>query len=251
MNDHNLDDLIIDTHTTKHGKAKGILTIIALLIVVLIVAIILTKIILKDPNAAQTELANDTTEVISPELTLQDSTEESKADEVALSEMIESEVKAPDSEEVAKETVVIDEKKSRVPAAAPVPKAPKQETKPKQEKVQPPVQSKPAPTAKPEPKKTAAKAPVKPVVQKPVHTSKHVVPQGTYYIQVGSFSRTPVAGSRLVRAIKGNGYRYRVVTAPNGMKKIQIGPYANRAEADRAIIRIKDRINKSAFVVKP
>ena len=76
MNDHNLDDLIIENIKPKNGKAKSILTIIALLIVVLIVGIILTKIILKDPNTDQIALEKENSEMISPELTLQNATKE-------------------------------------------------------------------------------------------------------------------------------------------------------------------------------
>jgi hypothetical protein len=127
MNDHNLDDLIIDTNTAKNSKARGFLTIIALLIVVLIVAIVLTKIILKDPSAKHTELAENNTEMISPELTLQESVEEKSESETELSEMIEDEMKAPEAEEVVKETVTINETKH---TAVP-PKTSKPAAKPK------------------------------------------------------------------------------------------------------------------------
>jgi len=241
MNDHNLDDLIIDTNTAKNGKAKGFLTIIALLIVVLIVAIILTKIILKDPDTAKAELVENNTEMISPELTLQDPEEERNEDETALSEMIESEIKAPDSEEVAEETVIIEEEKPDLPAAEKEHLSPTPAAEPKKEIVKLPVESAPKPVAKktPPPAKAAAKKPSKPVAKR-----------ATFYIQVGSFTKTPDANSRLISAIRKNGYHYRIITAANGMKKVLIGPYKSRPEVDKAIIRVKDRINKNAFVVK-
>jgi hypothetical protein len=34
------------------------------------------------------------------------------------------------------------------------------------------------------------------------------------------------------------------------MKKVLIGPYKSRPQVDKVINRVKDRINKSAFVVK-
>jgi DedD protein len=242
MNDHNLDDLIIDTNTAKNGKTKGFLTIIALLIVVLIVAIILTKIILKDPDTNQAELVESNTEMISPELTLQDDTAEKSDDETALSEMIESEIKAPDTEEVAKETVVIEEEKHDVPAPKSEPAVTKPKADPKKEIVKLPVE----PTPKPVVKKTPP--PAKPAVKKP--TKQTAVTNGTFYIQVGSFSKTPDRNSRLISAIRKNGYHYKIITAPNGMKKVLIGPYKSRPAVDKAIIRVKDRINKSAFVFK-
>jgi len=242
MNDHNLDDLIIDTNTAKNGKAKGFLTIIALLIVVLIVAIILTKIILKDPETNQAELIDDNTEMVSPELTLQDTEDESKADETALSEMIESEMNAPDAEEVAEETVVIDEKKISVPAPKTTPETPKPVAKPKKEIVQLPAET--VPVQKPEIKKPAKPVAKKPVKPAPAASNAH------FFIQVGSFSKAPSTNSRLISAIRKNGYHYQIMTAPNGMKKVLIGPYSSRPAVDKVIVRVKDRINKSAFVVK-
>ena len=248
MNDHNLDDLIIDTDTPKQSKAKGFLTIIALFIVVLIVAIILTKIILKDSDTTKPDLADENTEMISPELTLQSAAEATEKQDPELSEMIKDEMEAPkeSTEEAtqsthepktpaAEETIVIDEEKGKVAIATPK-----------------------HPVAQPEKKHTIPAKPQKhtlppkPLAKKPA-THKTATPKPiqhstmAYYIQVGSFSKTPVNGSRLVSAIKKNGYRYSVYPS-HGMKKVLIGPYKSRAEADRAIVRIKDRINKSAFV---
>lgn len=250
MNDHNLDDLIIDTDTPKQSKAKGFLTIIALFIVVLIVAIILTKIILKDSDTAKPALVEENTEMISPELTLQSATEDQEEKEPALSEMIKDEMEAP-QEHVShnesssqthnppaqEETILIDEEKGKVAIAAPK---------------QPSVQKEETSAATAESKKHTVSP--KPAAKKPA-THKTATPQPkttqhsttVYYIQVGSFSKTPVNSSRLVAAIKKNGYRYSVYPS-HGMKKVLIGPYKSRAEADRAIVRIKDRINKNAFV---
>jgi cell division protein FtsN len=248
MNDHNLDDLIIDTNTAKNGKTKGFLTIIALLIVVLIVAIILTKIILKDPDTDQAELVESNTEMVSPELTLQDTPEEQNDDETVLSEMIESEMKAPDAEEVAKETVVIEEEKHDVPAPKEEPVVTKPEANPKKEIVKLPTAPTPTPKSQPKPVVKKTPPPAKPTVKKPSQSTTSGT--GTFYIQVGSFSKTPNRNSRLISAIRKNGYHYKIITAPNGMKKVLIGPYKSRPQVDKAIVRVKDRINKSAFVFK-
>jgi len=244
MNDHNLDDLIIDTPEKKSGKTKSFLTIIALLIVVLIAAIILTKIILKDPQQDPALLEETESEVISPELTLQDTDKEPTLDEAAIDNTSVNHpkpntVSSPEkTETLTKESVVIDE--------APVTHH-KKKPQPKPKAVH-----KTPPSSKPAAKEIVKiPAPEKKHVTKPATPKKAATPSGAYYIQVGSFSQTPVTGSRLLSAIKKNGYRYRVVTASNGMKKIQIGPYPSRAAVDRAIVRVKDRINKSAFVVKP
>ena len=51
MNDHNLDDLIIDTNQPKNSKSKSLLTIVALLIVVFIVGIILARLNLEESGS--------------------------------------------------------------------------------------------------------------------------------------------------------------------------------------------------------
>jgi len=262
MNDHNLDDLIIDTPRQKSGKAKSVLTIIALLIVVMIAAIVLTKIILKDPNAQPALLEESEMEVVSPELTLQSVTqEEPKKDETALSEIIEEEVEAPASQHITEqkikpETVVIEENqpvqsapaaKLESPAAPhPVKKAapkPKETVKIPESVTPASNKTKSKPQIKPKHKTSPAPA------AKPKNTPKPSASQGTYYIQVGSFSKAPAPNSRLITAIRKQGFKHRIFTV-NGMKKVMVGPYGSRASADRAIVKVKDLINKSAFVVK-
>jgi cell division protein FtsN len=267
MNDHNLDDLIIETPSQKGGKAKGFLTIIALFIVVLIVAIILTKIILKDPSESQALLEENDTEIISPELTLQDATSDEKEDDTELSDMIKSEMSAPEEtmpkeeekpQTVKEKTVMIDEEKeaaqpkTAAPAAQAQPiKTKKPEADQTKEIVKIPEVATPAPkpVAKPKPV-TKPKSVVKP---KPVTKSKPkptpAASKGNFYIQVGSFSKTPSSNSRLLSAIRKHGFHYKIYTI-NGMKKVMIGPYSSRPAADKAIAKIKDLINKSAFVVK-
>jgi len=100
---------------------------------------------------------------------------------------------------------------------------------------------------KPVPVKITEKAKKYPTI-KPVKAPK-TVPTKTYYIQVGSFVKTP--SSRFLGIIKNSGFNYKITSrASNGTKKLLIGPYKNRASANAALARVKDRINKSAFVVK-
>ena len=261
MNDHNLDDLIIDNIEPKNNKAKSFLTIIALVIVVLIVAIVFTRTLLNEPKNTEIALDENLNDMISPELTLQ-STPEVKApkEETKLSTMIEEELKAPaKTEEIKKETVKIDEEvavpkktAAAVPAPKPAAKATKQETPAKEVAVKK-ESIKPAETEKVVvPKKHYAKE----EAAKPAPAEKVVVPQKKYtassvkyYIRVGSFSQTP--STRFLNTIQKHGFSYKV-TAPtaNGTKKLLIGPYPSRADADNALVRVKDRINKGAFIVK-
>jgi len=266
MNDHNLDDLIIDNIEPKNTKTKSFLTIVALLIVVLIVAIILTKIILKDPNADKIAFEENNTELVSPELTLQSAAEPEPIErEPELSKIIENALKAPvEVEEVAKETIEVSKKVIQVPTQAEVKKEVVKTETP--EKIEIPEKKEVIAKAEPKKKEVEMKKEV-PKVVKPVPaqiiekakehpTGKPVnipapkpVTSQTYYIQVGSFKQTP--SSRFLGVIKNSGFNYMITPATSsGTKKLLIGPYKDRKSVDMALVRVRDRINKSAFVVK-
>ncbi len=72
---------------------------------------------------------------------------------------------------------------------------------------------------------------------------------GRYYIQVGSFKLSP--SKQFLSIIQKSGFRY-TITSPNpsGIKRLLIGPYPSKASANAALSRVKDRINKGAFVIK-
>ena len=269
MNDHNLDDLIIDNIKPKSGKAKSLLTIFALLIVVLIVAIILTKVILKDPNETNVSSEENNTEMISPELRLQNVTkkQEEAKEETKLSSIIEKElsepVKAPEVKEIVETAEPVQVKKTEVeepkaevtkPANLKIEEVKEEVAAPKsveitKEFAQSPVVPKAKPEVKESPK--AEKVVVHETKPTPVEKKKPKtvtsVSGHTYYIQVGSFSQTP--SSRFLGVIKNSGFNYKITTTGK-TKKLLIGPYKDRASANTALVRVKDRINKSAFVVK-
>lgn len=292
MHDHNLDDLIIGTVPTENTKTKSFLTIVALLIVVMIVAIVLTKILLKTPDNNTLALEENMTEMIAPELKLQEAAKEPEpAKEPSLSSMIEGETPPPPAQEsVAKEIVPAPQDTSAQPQQSPTQTntsdVASKESEVKDEDIQEAeagldeaveitdeytqtaqekkktvtnkktleakqpekktVEEKQTPEAVPTPepaKKTVAKpTSPKPVAVKPTSTQ-------TYYIQVGSFTTDPSA--RFLSSIQNSGFSYTIAAGgANGAKKLLIGPYPDRASADRALANVKDRINKSAFVTK-
>lgn len=252
MNDHNLDDLIIDSIEPNQSKTKSFLTIVALLIVFLIVGIILAKIYTNESSSATLTLEENNSELIAPELTLQAPAKVAKAkEETSLSTIIEQEIKAPEVKpkkitpvpkpvvpkpveakkpvEIKKETVQITQEFTQKPKVPAVPIV----IEPKVVKpiIQEPVVPKPVPT-----------------VIKPKEVPKTVV-KSSYYIQVGSFTQTP--SSRFLSVIKKSGFNYTITKASSkGVKKLLIGPYTSRASVDSALIQVRDRINKKAFVVK-
>lgn len=282
MNDHNLDDLIIDHIEPKKSKAKSFLTILALLIVMLIAAIVLTKIILKDPNEHPLATEENHTVFISPELTLQTPAKQKRAEEV---KPIKEETKPEKTADETSKTVV---EESPLPVeTVEEPTEPESETVTEAESttVKEPVgkeESKPKTTLEIEASKTAEipapefkekEAPVKvetPVVTEPVEAAtkpvtttikkvKPVVKPTTkpkpltttqiHYIQVGSFKKTP--SKQFLGIIRRSGFRH-LITQPNakGLKRLLIGPYKSRQAAEAALPRVKDRINKRAFIIK-
>ena len=253
MNDHNLDDLIIDNIDPKNSKTKSFLTIIALAIVVLIVAIILTKIILKDPQQ-QAVLEEDDTELISPELTLQHTPKtvtvpkapaktETIKKEIALGNK-EKTTHTPKASNTAKqESVKITDEFSHTPKE----NAKKElETKRLAEEKNKALEAKRLQEQKAQ---EAAKAQKALAQKKESETKKLSSSAKGYFIQVGSFTQTP--STRFLAVIKNSGFNYHI-TKPSsaGTKKLLIGPYDSRGEVDTALVRVRDRINKSAFVIK-
>ncbi len=91
---------------------------------------------------------------------------------------------------------------------------------------------------------SAKKSVKKPVAAKPVHKT---VSTGSYYIQVGAYRQQP--STRFISVIQNNGYKY-IMTTPdrNGIKKLLIGPFGDRESVSRALIDVKDRIHKHAFI---
>ena len=233
MHDHNLDDLIIDNIDPKNSKTKSFLTIIALGIIVLIVAIILTKVILKDPKS-KIALEENHTEMISPELTLQNkpkkatqketltlNTEKKSNIETNSSNEKQEEIKKSLKEKIKSETVEITDTFSQNE------ESPEEENKETQQ------------VEKKSEKEKIAKH--KSSIEK---DSKNV-----FYIQVGSFAKTP--STRFLSIIKKSGFNHKITSASNkGIKKLLIGPYKTKVDATGALPKVKDRINKSAFIIK-
>ncbi len=97
---------------------------------------------------------------------------------------------------------------------------------------------------KPKPVVTSVTKPAKPVASKPVPKT---VSTGRYYVQVGAYRQQP--SKRFMSVIQNNGYKY-IMTKPNrsGIKRLLIGPYMDRESVNRALIEVRDRIHKQAFI---
>jgi DedD protein len=241
MHDHNLDDLIINEDVSKsNDKTKGILTIVALLIVVLIVAIVLTKIILKEPKV-DTIVESNNTQMIDPELTLTEKKNNKKIVNEKHNDSVisinEDSSYNNDTEDIGNENKIdkpIVEKKEKI-VTKKVEHTKIVQQKPKVDKV----------VIDDKFEQVKAKSKPKPVVH---HNRAKKVSNEKYYIQVGSFSQQP--SGKFLGVIKNSGFNYTVLSLPNGMKKLLIGPYPSRQAVDKALPKVRDRINKGAFVYK-
>ena len=263
MNDHNLDDLIIDNIEPKSSKAKGILTIVALLLVVFILGIILMSVDFSDSKSDKNKLEENDTEMVSPELTLENVSNIKKPEaEPKLNEIIEEKLNKPvtppkaseetieslqesakpkiDTPKVIEKPVVPEKVVSeKVPDSKKVPETKKVEIT--KEFTQTPTQTEVKPVVKEE--KTITIAPVPKEVKKTAAVSSGP----TFYIQVGSYTNLP--SQKFLSRINNNGFQYTVKTVGKS-KKVLIGPYQDRSTVDAAIVRVRDLITKSAFVVK-
>lgn len=247
MHDHNLDDLIIDESIEpKQSGIKNFLTLIGLVIVLLVLGMVLVKLYKTQSTPSPLVIKEDTVDYIAPELkklqTPSKPTDEGKEEsllsitDVDMQESIDAPMETskdsyespnslPQTEEkeptetsdIANQRVEITQEFTQVPPEVTQPKEPKE------------------PIVTPKPYTPPPKA--------PTVTSKR------YYVQVGSFSSTP--SSRFLSVIRNNGFRYTITKAnAKGLKKLLIGPYATRAEVNRVLFRVRDRINKQSFVVK-
>ncbi|RUM75886.1 MAG: hypothetical protein DSZ12_02845 [Sulfurovum sp.] len=265
MNDHNLDDLIIDNIDPKNSKTKSFLTIMALAIIILIIAIILTKIMLKDPNA-KLALEKHNAGTINPDLTLQKQLPKDEPSKDTLSlhtekkSPIQSHISAPKEDKksatIKPETLgakalsqdAVDAQKQAVEETKKMDKQYQDERKEKEQEIK---SEKAKATTKEEPLDKVSEQKQKIDKKKTIEKKKQESPiqSNVYYIQVGSFNKAP--SDRFLSVIKNAGFKYHITSIPNSKtKKLLIGPYQKRTEASKALARVKDRINKSAFIIK-
>jgi cell division septation protein DedD len=253
MKDNNLDDLIIDSTRVKTNGSKNALTIIVLLVIILLIAILLTKIMIDKPQVSpladinKTELANndlllDTN--TSDTLDLNESNVTAQPEEVNGSTSIVQVVKQESQkmQEVVKKELPKVEKKV---------KSIKEVIKKELPKVEEKVESVKEVVKKELPKVEEKVESIKEVVKKelPKVEKKVDTPSGSYYIQAGAFGSSENV-NKVETAIKNSGFAYKSLKREKGTK-ILVGPFSSQAKAEAALVVIKSKVNKDAFIVKP
>lgn len=96
------------------------------------------------------------------------------------------------------------------------------------------------------PKPVVKKVP-KPTVKKHVPAKKTTF-TGSYYIQVGSFSKYE-PNKKFLSSIKKLGYNYKYHKV-NGMNKVLVGPFKTSNEAKKARRTLRSKVEPGAFLVK-
>lgn len=69
---------------------------------------------------------------------------------------------------------------------------------------------------------------------------------GSYYIQVGSFASN--SSSLLEKKLKSLDYDYKITTS-GSVKKVLVGPFATKENANKSLYDLRDQINPEAFIV--
>jgi cell division septation protein DedD len=259
MHRDDIADIVVPEE--KKNSFKGILTIVSLIIIVFIVGVALSDMVVDDPQKDELSVENNETVMMNPELTLKETTKKEDTKDIEdiendsdisnlLKEKLDKPMEFPveSNKGVRDETVTLDSQDTDAKKENTESKTAKdsedtkvdekdnastQESTESKESVEEKVESvKKVTTSKPKPK---------PVKRTPSRAS------GNYYIQAGAFKNAP--SKRLLSSIKNNGYRYTTKTS-NGVTKLLIGPYKSRASANRVLGRVKDRIVKSAYIIK-
>jgi len=233
-----VDNLISGDLQPPKNRLHTILTIIALFIIVLMSTIIATKIILDD-SQNDDKVLQDPDTIRDPEL-IKDETKKKdnqtiKPETKSIYDIANYEDTTIDSIDSEEATSIMDVGESNS-----VKKSNDETTKSSDD---------PQEESKKEPKEDVNTQPKEEI--KPKEEAKtHSVPtssNGKYYIQVGSFVEVP--GKRFLNIIKANGFRY-IIRQSGSNKKLLIGGYSSRSQAAKALIDIKDKINKNAFITR-
>ena len=91
---------------------------------------------------------------------------------------------------------------------------------------------------------------------KNLHMNKKIN-KGNYYIQVAALVKNTKPNPKFLKIIKKAGFNYKfyhTIIIRNGNKikvtKILVGPFRNRSEAKRALIKVKEKITQNAYIFK-
>ena len=242
-----MQDLIIDEDNNQNKKPRRVLAIIALIIIILIAGMTIMNSVAGSSEDNNSKKSVQKSETIDKELQpvnnpikvttkgkneTQDELKPISDDELPTIPLpapkVEKETKPDITERHVNTVKPIEHKKESVP----VHKTPKHtHQSPKKVKKENKPVSKPSELFKKQTKST--------------HTTKNT--GKIYYIQIGSFSKTP--NHKYIENIKSKGYSYKLFKSGN-LIKVRVGPYNSYEEAKNKLPDIKTSLGVSGFVVR-
>ena len=89
------------------------------------------------------------------------------------------------------------------------------------------------------------------VIQTPMSNIEHISKNGTYYVQVGSFSAKP--NRYILDKIKSHNMHYKLIKFDRGkqhINKLLIGAYKTHKDALKALQKVKTHIEPNAFIAE-
>lgn len=264
-----LNDIILNKSGSGSNSKKLLLAIATLTLVLIIVLVIMNSLktegdeqhartVLPPEPSAPTEIIDDP--LFEPVEVIEEETNASSQDlgEIAQKIKQESFDNAPVQETVIEPAPAVSTRQaapavqSKPSAAAPA-AAPKVQPKPAPKPVQQTVNTPTIKTAKPvETAKAAApvaKTAPKPVAKAPATPAapKAVDVNGTYFIQVGSFTKEP--SKTLFDRLNASGLKY--TTVPSGSAtKVLVGPFQGEKAAREVLGTVRKNIESGAYIVK-
>jgi DedD protein len=219
MDDKNqLNDIILNKGSSTNGNKKIILAVATLGVILIIVVMLM--------NSLSSNGTDNLPQAVLPPKP------ESQATEQVPDEPLFEEVEVVQDKDsnnldaIAKKLKEESQAETKVAAPEPAP-APK-----------------PAPVVKTAPKKVAP--------AKPKASSPQMATSGSYYIQVGSFSRYE-PDKKFLKSITDKGFTYKyhkVTVSSKSLTKVLVGPFKNEAEARSALRVIRSSIEAGAFLTK-
>ncbi|HFU74008.1 MAG TPA: SPOR domain-containing protein [Helicobacteraceae bacterium] len=222
-----LNDIILNKGASNSSSKKVLVAVATLVIILIVVVVIMNRI-----NASGTD--NLPQAVLPPEPIEQPSQAQDPLFEPV--EVIEEDSVAQEEDNLDKIAQKLKEESLIEDVEDPVP-TPVEPVIEKTQKPKPVAQKKP--TVKPAPK------PAK-------QTKPTTATKGSYYIQVGSFTRFE-PNKKFLNKISAQGYTYQYhKVSRNGktINKVLVGPFSSEAKARTALKTVRSKIEKGAFLTK-
>ena len=226
-----LSDIVLEKGDSKTLKLKRILILVAFLILVFLVALASMKMMNKDEGKNTSKL------ILPPEPTTQ-------------------EVPVAKDDQLFKQVPIIEENPKKESFEEMI-KTLKEKEVQKQEEAKSKETAQPTQPSKAEPIKATENKPKEEAPKKEIAKPKETAPSVSasadagIYIQVGAVATTPE--QRVLNDIKSKGFEYKLyktMVNGNNVTKILIGPYAKGEDAQKALVSIKESLNKNAFIYR-